>query len=133
MSPAAYMFWADVVLALHMAYTAFIVLGLMAIWVGRLFRARFVANPWFRWTHLACMGVVVVQSILGIMCPLTVLEWRLREASGLIFYRETFMQRVAEVVLYEDLPGHVFLVIYIAFFMAMLLTAVFVPFGRKNT
>lgn len=127
------MFWADVVLAAHIIYTAYIVLGLAAIWIGRLAGARFVTNSWFRGTHLGCMAVVVVQSLLGIMCPLTVLEWRLRSASGLAFYKQTFMQRVAEVVLYEDLPGHVFLVIYAAFFIAMLLTAVFVPFGKRKT
>ena len=33
---------------------------------------------WFRITHLCAIGVVVIQSWLGVMCPLTTLEMALR-------------------------------------------------------
>jgi hypothetical protein len=132
-SPKAYLFLADLVLAAHIAFAAYIVLGLAAIWIGRAFGAGFVHNPWFRWTHIGCMAFVLAETLAGALCPLTELEWRLRRASGLELYNETFMERAAELLLYEDLSNAAYLKIYAAFFAAMVITAFAVPIrGRKT-
>jgi hypothetical protein len=65
-------FWADVVVAVHVAYVAFVVLAVPAILVGGLLGAEWVRNSWFRNTHLAMIAIVVIQSLCGVTCLLTV-------------------------------------------------------------
>jgi hypothetical protein len=73
---------ADVVLILHVAYVAAVVLGLAAIWIGWWCGARWVRNPWIRGGHLVMIAVVVAESWIGVICPLTTWEWQLRLAAG---------------------------------------------------
>ncbi|MCA9448247.1 MAG: DUF2784 domain-containing protein, partial [Candidatus Omnitrophica bacterium] len=73
---------ADIVLVLHFSYVLFVVVGQILILLG-----WWRGWPWtrylsFRIVHLACIAVVVLQSWLGIICPLTVLEYRLRRLGG---------------------------------------------------
>src|SRR5207244_4008272 len=69
---------ADAVLVLHAAFVLFVVLGLAAIWIGAALGRPFAFNPWFRGTHLAAIAFVVVQPVLGYLCPLTIWEDQLR-------------------------------------------------------
>jgi polyferredoxin len=73
---------ARAVLALHVAFTAFAVLGLVAVVTGFLLRWGWVASPAFRLAHLAAIVVVVVRVWCGARCPLTTAEERLRERAG---------------------------------------------------
>src|SRR4051794_38644501 len=73
---------ADLVVILHFAYVAFVVIGLFAILAGIAMRAQWVRNPWFRFIHLAMIGIVVVQAWLGVTCPLTTLENHVRLGGG---------------------------------------------------
>jgi hypothetical protein len=59
-------FWADVIVAFHTAYVAFIVVGLVAICVGALLRWGWVRNPWFRYTHLIAIVIVAGEAVLGL-------------------------------------------------------------------
>lgn len=127
MSSQTYLLLADLVLAAHIAFAAYIVLGLAAIWIGRIAGAGFVHNPWFRWTHLGCMAFVLAESLVGMFCPLTELEWRLRRASETAFRERTFMERAGDLLLYEDLSDEAYLAVYAIFFAAMLITAKLVP------
>ncbi len=69
-------------LVAHFAYVAFVVVGLLVIWTGYFLRWSFVRNFWFRFAHLGCMGVVVVESVFGVTCPLTTWEMQLRLLAG---------------------------------------------------
>lgn len=133
-------FWADllpdVVLVLHLAFAGYNVFGLLAIWVGRLFRARFVHNPWFRVSHLAAMGVVVAESLLGLVCPLTSLEYALRaQGAGAVQgagqgagpYGQGFLHYWSQRLFYHDWDPAVFTVLYVGFFVLMVATAFVVP------
>ena len=60
---------ADVVLVVHFAFVAYVVLGLLFIWIGRAFRRRCVRNFWFRATHLLAMGIVVAEQVCGVARP----------------------------------------------------------------
>jgi hypothetical protein len=82
MPPSQAALLADVVLVLHIAYVATVVFGLVAIWIGWLRGWRWVRNPWIRGGHLAMIAVVVAESWLGIICPLTTWEWHWRHAAG---------------------------------------------------
>lgn len=77
-----YRILADLVLVLHAAIVAFVVMGQLLVIAGLVLRWRWVRNFWFRAAHLLAIVVVVVQSWAGVPCPLTVLENVLRERSG---------------------------------------------------
>ena len=68
---AFYRFLADAVLVLHFAYVAFVVLGMAAILAGIALGWQWVRNFWFRGVHFLMIAAVAVESLLGILCPLT--------------------------------------------------------------
>ncbi|MCG7200196.1 DUF2784 domain-containing protein [Marinobacter pelagius] len=82
MSPELYLLLADSLLVLHVLLVAFVIFGLVAVFLGRLLHWRWVRNFWFRVTHLVVIGIVVLQAWLGVLCPLTVWEMELRERAG---------------------------------------------------
>ena len=69
---------ADLVALVHLAYVAFVVLGEAAILLGWRLGWAWTRGRLFRLLHLAAIGLVVVESWLGLWCPLTRLEERLR-------------------------------------------------------
>ena len=118
---------ADVILLLHFAFVLFVVGGLIAIWVGYFARWNFVRNPWFRVAHLLAMGVVVAESVCGVICPLTTWEADLREKSGgSPRYAGSFIQHWVHRAMFFEVPERVFTVIYVAFFALIVLSLVVV-------
>jgi MFS family permease len=103
---------ADVVLVVHAAIVLFIVGGLVAIWIGALFGWRWVRSRAFRAAHLAAIGVVALLALLGVACPLTVLEDWLRHDAGAT---QGFVQRWVGRVLYYEWPAWVFTLAYVVF------------------
>lgn len=102
---------ADLVLLLHAAFVLFVVGGLVATWAGEALGKGWARNPWFRGLHLAAIGFVVLQSVLGYTCPLTIWEDALRgTAAG-----EGFIQRWVRALLYWSAPPWVFTTVYVAF------------------
>lgn len=114
-SQTLYLLAADIVLLLHVSFVAFVVLGLLLIFVGSAFAWPLIRNPWFRWAHLAAIVVVVMQSWLGVICPLTTLEMALRSRAGDSVYPGAFIAHWLETVLYYDAPQWVFAVCYTVF------------------
>jgi hypothetical protein len=108
MSPSVYRAVADLVLLAHAGFVAFVVLGQLVIVAGGLCGWRWVRNPWFRLAHLAGIGLVVVQSWLGAVCPLTRLENRLRDAAGDSTYDGTFIAHWVRQLLFFEAPSWVF-------------------------
>jgi hypothetical protein len=106
---------ADAVLALHVAYVAFVVAGLALVLVGGWQGWAWVRNRWFRFAHLLAIAVVVVQSWLGLVCPLTTLEMYLRERSGGVLYSTSFIGHWLQALLYYEAPVWAFALIYSAF------------------
>ncbi len=66
---------ADAILVLHTLFVAFVVLGLVCIVVGGILGWRWVRNRWFRYAHLAAIGVVVLQSWLGALLYYRAPDW----------------------------------------------------------
>lgn len=110
---------ADVVLFIHALVVLFIVGGFAAILIGASLGWRWIREPRFRLAHLCAIAVVAALALLGVPCPLTTLEARLRNdtssAQGCIAY---WVGRM----LYYDLPNWVFTAAYAAFAIAVLLT-----------
>lgn len=114
-SQTLYLLAADILLLTHVLFVAFVVFGLLLILVGKLFSWRWVRNRIFRLAHLIAIGVVVVQSWFGVICPLTTWEMALRERAGDVVYGGTFMSHWLETILYYDAPAWVFVVCYTIF------------------
>ena len=122
-----YRLLADVVVAIHAVYVGFVMLGLLAILVGRAMSWRWVRNPYFRILHLAAIGFVCAESIVGIDCPLTTLENGLRLGAGQNGYGGDFIGYWLDRLIFYDLSPRVFTVIYLAFGLLVLSTAWLVP------
>ena len=118
---------ADAVVTIHALYVSFIVLGLIFILLGRVLGWSWVRNFWFRIVHLTMMGIVVVESLLGITCPLTTWEYSLRKAAAEPIDGGSFIARIAHQSIFVDASPAMFTVIYAAFFGALLMSLVLVP------
>ena len=106
---------ADAVLLLHVLFIVFVVAGLALIFIGSALAWSWVRNPWFRIAHLSAIGIVVVQSWLGAICPLTTLEMALRLRAGGTVYSGSFIAHWLDTILYYQAPAWVFVVCYTAF------------------
>ena len=110
-----YLIAADFVLLLHALFVAFVVFGLLLILAGNIVGWSWVRNRRFRIAHLAAIGVVVVQSWLGAICPLTTIEMAFRSRAGDATYSGTFVAHWLESVLYYEAPAWVFALCYTVF------------------
>jgi hypothetical protein len=110
-----YLLAADAILLVHVAFVIFVIFGLIFILLGKMSSWAWVRNPWFRCAHLAAIGVVVLQSWLGAICPLTIWESALREKAGEAAYAGAFIAHWLEKILYYQAPPWVFVVVYTAF------------------
>lgn len=111
----AYLLAADALLIAHTLFVVFVVLGLVAIYLGFCLSWSWVRNFWFRVLHLCGIGFVVIQSWLGVICPFTIWETQLREKAGQATYDGSFIQYWLQSVLYYEAPEWVFIVIYTVF------------------
>jgi cytochrome c biogenesis protein CcdA len=102
---------ADAILVVHAAFVLFVVVGLPATWIGIALDKPFARNRWFRGLHLAAIGFVVAETLMGYMCPLTSWEAALRgDMSG-----EGFIERYIHAWLFWRAPPWVFATAYVAF------------------
>ena len=128
---------ADAVALFHLAYVAFVMLGLGAIIAGAALGARWVRNFWFRILHLAAIALVCVETIAGMACPLTVLENALRRRAGQAGYPADFITYWTHRIVFHDWPAAVFTALYYGFTLAIVATLLIVPpespWRRKRT
>lgn len=120
---------ADIVLYLHFLYVLFVVGGTLAVWTGAALRWQWIRNRRFRLLHAAAIGIVVLESLTGIACPLTVLEDALRNPVS----TRGFLARWVRAVMFYDLPEALFMAGYIAFGLLVLLTWFLVPLAARGT
>ncbi len=114
-----YRILADAVLLIHLAVVVFVVGGLLLIVIGHFRGWRWVNALWFRLLHLITVGIIVLQAWLGELCPLTILEIRLRELAGEIGYSASFIEHWVQQILYYDAPFWLFTLIYTLFGLAV--------------
>lgn len=113
--PSAYPLLADLVLLLHFAVVLFVVGGLLLVIVGNRLNWRRVNALSFRLAHLAAIGIVVAQALLGQACPLTTLEMWLRRQAGEATYGASFIEHWVQRLLYYEAPSWVFTLAYSLF------------------
>ena len=119
---------ADVLLVVHFLIAAFIVGGLLLVWIGAALGWRWVRNPWFRYLHLGAIAFVAAEAVLGVMCPLTVWEDMLRGGVR----ADSFVGRWVRHFLYYQAPEWVFTAAYLGWTLATLLTLWRVPPRRVS-
>ena len=114
-SSTVYLLIADAILLLHVSFVIFVIIGLILILVGKIRNWSWIRNFWFRVAHLTAIGIVVVQSWLGVICPLTSLEMALRSRAGVKVYSSSFISHWVENLLYYHAPPWLFIVCYTIF------------------
>jgi len=122
-----YRLLADLVVAIHLAYAGFIVLGMAAILLGIVLKWQWVRNFWFRMTHLIMIAIVVEESILGVICPLTDWEDQLRERAGETVREGTFIGQLLHEILFYDVSPGTLRIVYSLFGLAVLLAFFLAP------
>lgn len=118
---------ADAILVVHFAVMLFIGPGLIAVWIGAALGWRWIANPWFRYAHLAAIVFVAGEGLVGMACPLTVWEDALRGGAR----ADSFVGRWVRWLLFYEAPERMFTALYVAWAIATLLTLRFVPPRRR--
>src|SRR5512146_2070133 len=81
---------ADLLVALHLAFTAFVIFGGFLTWKWR----------WAVFAHLPALAWGIWVEISGQICPLTPLEIHLRHAAGEAGYRGGFLDHYVLPLLY---------------------------------
>jgi hypothetical protein len=115
---------ADVVLTVHFAFVLFVVGGLALIWTGACLEWGWVRNFRFRVVHLAAIGFVAFEAIIGMACPLTEWEYLLRGESA---DGPSFIARLIAPLLFHELPAWAFTLMHVGFALLVALTFWLVP------
>lgn len=123
---------ADAVVVLHAAYVAFVIFGLLLTLIGRLRHWNWVHNPWFRGVHLLMIGIVVLESWFGVVCPLTTWEEALRKRAGQVHYQGDFLGHWAHECLFVEADGWMFTLAYSLFGLMVVAALWLVPIRRKS-
>lgn len=129
--PGIYSLLADIVLTLHFCFVLFVVGGQLLILIGWARHWVWTRLPFFRWSHLGAIGFVVVEAWLGANCPLTVLENYLRVKAGVDAYHSGFIGYWISRMLFYEAPAWVFVLLYTAFGILVVLTLFVYPPRKK--
>jgi hypothetical protein len=122
-----YQILADAIVIVHAAYVAFVVGGLAAILIGAPMRWRWTRGFAFRVAHLAAIALVCVESIVGVMCPLTTLEDSMRARAGAARYPGDFIGYWAHRLIFYNFPPWIFATAYVAFAAVVAITFFLMP------
>ena len=120
---------AGALLLVHFSLAASITLGFFIIPIGYKLGWNWIKNRNLRLLHLSLMGVITVETILGLTCPLTVLENMFRDAD----YSSSFMSYWIGQILFWDLPSQVFVILYwLCLGWVLILWKVFPPIQKMS-
>jgi len=128
-----YGFAADFIVLFHLCYVLFAVGGELLIVLGGLLRWVCIRNLTLRIVHLVAVVVVAAEALIGVLCPLTDWECRLRIRAGQIIEEEIpFMARLVRRLIFYDLPAWVFTLTYILFALTVAASFFLFPPRRKT-
>lgn len=127
LSPRAVLLAADTLLVIHALFIAFVLFGLLLVLAGIPGNWRWTRNPWFRLAHLGAIGVVVLQSWLGMICPLTTWEHNLRQLAGHPGYAGSFVQHWLHRLIFYQAEAWVFTLSYTLFGALVVLAWLLAP------
>jgi hypothetical protein len=117
------LFLADAILVTHALVVLFNIASLPAIWIGKVFKWRFVHNFYFRAIHLLLIGYIAAQALVGTICPLTEWENQLRLKAGAeATYAGSFIAHWVQWALFYEADERIFTAAYVIFFVLVLVT-----------
>ncbi|RKX93089.1 MAG: DUF2784 domain-containing protein [Spirochaetes bacterium] len=124
---------ADSMVFLHLLYVSFTVGGTFLILLGAILKWHWVRNRVFRLIHTIAVLIVTVESLIGVWCPLTVWEWKLRALAGQNVENDiSFVGRLIRDLIFVNLPSWAFTLMYVGFGLLVLVILIFVkPEKRK--
>lgn len=114
---------ADAIVVVHLFIVLFVLLGVPLIYWGAARHWTWVRSWRWRLLHLIAIAVIAAESLLGIACPLTVWEDRLRGEQ----ISTGFIERWVDRILFYDAPTWVFTAGYLAFAALVAITWMAVP------
>jgi hypothetical protein len=128
-----YSILADLIVALHVCYVSFVVIGQILIWLGIPLRWRWIRNPWFRCSHLVAMLIVGLEAAFGIECPLTRWEAQLRTLAGETVAEGSFIGRWLHAAIFVNVDPALLETLHILFAVLVFATFIFWPpsFARR--
>ena len=118
---------ADLILIVHFAFVLFVTGGLLLIWIGAAAGWHWVRNFGFRVAHLAAICFVALETLFGMVCPLTAWEDALRGATT----ETSFIARGLHRWLFYSFPEWLFTSAYVLFALLVAATWHWVPPGRR--
>ena len=101
--------FSEIVLLFHFCIFLFMVLSFFLIPLGYHKKWEWVKNRYYRLIHLILMGIIFIETILGFMCPLTILEDFLRNDIEI----NNKITQIIHQVMYWDLPTNQFIILYL--------------------
>ncbi|WP_413612828.1 DUF2784 domain-containing protein [Bdellovibrio sp. HCB-110] len=119
---------ADLILYLHFLYVLGVVLPIPLILIGAKRNWSWIRNKIFRRVHFSMIFFVVIESLWGIMCPLTVWEEALRrgESAGPA-YSQGFISAWISKVMFFTFPPWVFTIQYLLVCLIVVLLYIWIP------
>ena len=124
---------ADLILLTHALFVALVLIGLVAIFAGKWLQWHWVRIRSLRLLHLLAVGFVMVEAWLGMVCPLTEWENRLRIAAGDEAYTDSFIAHWLHELLFYDFAPWVFTLAYTLFCLLVCIAwRVVPPVPRKK-
>ncbi len=122
-----YSFLADLTVFIHACFVAFVVVGQGAILVGAWSGWGWARNFWFRAGHLLATLYVAAEAVLGLDCPLTVWEARLRLLAGQEATAGTFIGRCLHALIFVNASPALVNALHVIFGVLVLGTAILFP------
>lgn len=124
---------ADLIVFFHLLYVLFTVGGEVLILFGGGIGWHWIRNRVFRIIHLTASFFVAVEALTGTMCPLTTIEYILRQrASQDIDNRISFVGRLIRTIIFYDFPAVFFTFLYVGFASMVVITYFLIKPERKN-
>ncbi len=118
---------ADTILVIHTLFVIGVILPVPLFIIGKFRNWNWVRLNWVRNTHLCMIGFVVLETIAGQMCPLTLWENSLRLSAGETGYGDGFISHWIHQWLFYSFPKWVFLAAYTGFGLLVFTLYVWVP------
>ena len=118
---------ADLTLIVHVALVLFVIAGQIVTLIGWARGWPWTRGLLFRMAHLLCIGIVVLETWLGVTCPLTTLENHLRRLAGEAGYPTSFIGTWLDRLLFYNAPDWAFTTVYSVFALAVLATYILYP------
>ncbi len=124
---------ADLIVFFHLLYVLFTVGGEVLVLLGGVVGWQWIRNRVFRIIHLLASFFVAVEALVGAMCPLTTIEYILRQRAGQTIDSEiSFVGRLIRTIIFYDFPAIFFTVLYVGFASLVIITFFLIKPKKRN-